>query len=333
MMLHVATVAAVVLAAAASGTDTTVQVRKGTRLHLHNFGGSIAVEAWPKSAVHIAAEHSSRVRIVLEETGPDLQVRAVSRRHPSRVDYSLRVPEWLPINLNGIHSDIRVKGSKAEVTAETVHGVVSVEGGEGFIRLSSMNGPIQVIKPRGRIELSAINDVVRVIGAEGEVTVNGVNGDIDLEDVMAELIAVTTVNGTVRFVGDLRKDGRYDFNTHQGDLILGVPEDLDATIKVATFNGEFESVLPVRLEKARHGGRFLFTLGSGSARVNLESFGGSIRLVRVVEALREAKERGREWREAELERQREAAEEAREREMERREEQREREREKERERH
>ena len=46
-----------------------------------------------------------------------------------------------------------------------------------------------------------------------------------------------------------------------------------------SFQGDFESAFPVTITE-RHGKRFEFTLGNGSARVELESFSGTIRLVR-----------------------------------------------------
>ncbi len=307
-------------AAAAAGTDTTVQARKGARLYLNNFGGNIAVEAWRKNAIHVVADHSDRVKVVIVESGPDIQVQYASRRRPARIDYRIQVPEWLPLNLEGIHSNIRVKGVNSDVLAETVHGLISVEGGSGLIRLSSMNGPVSSVKSRGRLEAESINEAVRVIDAQGEVVVSAVNGDIDLEGIDAGRISVSTVNGDVHFLGNLHKDGQYDFSTHQGDLILGMPENLDATISVATFNGDFESVFPVRLDNARYGRRFHFAMGEGSARLSLESFGGSIRLVSVAEAMRDAQERQREWLQEERERAQEELEEAHEREQERKEE-------------
>jgi hypothetical protein len=51
------------------------------------------------------------------------------------------------------------------------------------------------------------------------------------------------------------------------------------TITVATFNGDFESDFPVTIMGTRDK-RFSFTIGDGSARLELETFGGSIRLRR-----------------------------------------------------
>jgi hypothetical protein len=51
-------------------------------------------------------------------------------------------------------------------------------------------------------------------------------------------------------------------------------------VAVSTFNGEFESEFPVPLRGTRKGKGFNFSLGSGSAQVTLESFQGTIQLVR-----------------------------------------------------
>jgi hypothetical protein len=59
-----------------------------------------------------------------------------------------------------------------------------------------------------------------------------------------------------------------------------VAEKASAAVSVSTFNGEFESDFPVTLTETRKGKRFNFTIGSGSAQVTLESFQGTISLVR-----------------------------------------------------
>ena len=279
--------------AAPGGTDTTFSVRPGARLGVNNFGGEIVVTGWNKNTVRIVAQHSDRVRVVVAETGPNLEVRAATRRGiPARVDYAISVPEWMPLQLQGVYTDIQVKGVKSEISAETVKGEVNVEGGEGFLKLSSVEGPVFVSGAKGRLELNSINETVQVIGADGPIVVNAVNGDIDLQKIESELVEVSTVNGDVRFVGALRAHGRYNFSTHNGDLILGMPESANATVSVSTFSGDFQSAFPVQLERAaKPGRRFGFTMGSGAARINLESFEGTIQLKKALELIAEGKAR------------------------------------------
>ena len=74
--------------------------------------------------------------------------------------------------------------------------------------------------------------------------------------------------------------GRYALSTHNGDVTVTVAEGTSASVSVSTFNGEFESAFPVTLTETRKGKRFNFTIGGGSAQVTLESFQGTIQLVR-----------------------------------------------------
>ena len=278
MLLTLAT-ALITLATAPARTDTTIQVKPGVRLSVNNFGGEIKVSAGDKNVVRIAAEHSPRAKVKIAENGPNIEVHASSYRgHPVRVNYSIVVPGWMPLILQGIYTDIMVKGLHSEVTAETVRGEVNVEGGEGFVRASSVEGPVIVSGVQGRVEVNSVNDAVSVTGVKGEVVANAVNGDIHLNDIESSLVEASTVNGNVFYLGDLRDKGRYTFSTHNGDLVLGVPDRANATISVSTFNGEFDSDVPVTIDPTRKGKRFSFTVGSGNGVVNLESFEGTIQL-------------------------------------------------------
>ena len=87
------------------------------------------------------------------------------------------------------------------------------------------------------------------------------------------------MDGSIEYDATSKDGGRYRFQSHDGDVTASVPERANVTVSVATFSGNFESSFPVTLkDKAKH--RFTFTLGTGSARLELESFDGSIQLRR-----------------------------------------------------
>jgi DUF4097 and DUF4098 domain-containing protein YvlB len=163
---------------------------------------------------------------------------------------------------------------------ETVQGEIVVEGGEGLVSLQSVEGRVALRGAKGRIEVHSVNEDLLIAASSGDVTAETVNGEIVLERVDATGLAASTVNGDIEYDGPLRNGGRYALSSHNGDLTLTVAEGTNAAVSVSTFNGEFESEFPVTLTEARKGKRFSFTLGSGSAQVSLESFQGSIRLVR-----------------------------------------------------
>ncbi len=263
-------------------TDTTFDVHSGARLSISDFAGDITVASWPRNSVRITADHSDRARILVAGSGPNIEVRGASRHGvPVRVDYNVLVPVWMPLILQGIYTDISVKDMKSEVSAETVKGEVRVEGGEGLVRASSVEGGVYVDGARGRLELNTVNEGVNVTGSRGDIVVNAINGDIQLDGIESGSVDASTVNGDVSYSGELRENGHYTLSTHDGDLSFGMPEKANATVQVSTFSGDFESAFPVQLDRTHRGKRFNFTLGTGSALVNLESFEGTIRLRRL----------------------------------------------------
>lgn len=277
------TLATAVLSAllVAQQTDSTVPVERGQRLEVNAYGGELTVTTWGRNAVRVEGEPSSRSRVEITRSGPVLAVRTQSRRGPPELmELRVTVPDWMPLRLSGVYTDISVTGARGPIEAETVQGEVTVEGGSGLVSLQSVEGSVTLRGAKGRIEVSSVNEDVQVIGSSGEITATTVNGSVMLERVDATSVAATTVNGDVTYDGPVRNGGRYALSSHNGDLTLAVAEGTNASVSVSTFNGEFESDFPVTLTETRKGRRFSFTVGTGSAQVTLESFQGTIQLVR-----------------------------------------------------
>src|SRR5919109_851735 len=236
MFTTLATLAGLALA---QQTDTTVRVQAGARLEVNNFGGDIAVKTWSKSAVRIAASHSSRDRITIDASEQVVRVKSQGRRGPSQVvDYDIPVPVARALALPGVYTDISVEGSQGEITAETVQGSVKVSGGVGNVSLKSVQGDVTLEKARGRIDLNSVNETIKASQIVGDLSVETVNGDISLVQIES------------------------------------------ANAEASTVNGDVNACFPVQLTPGRTKHRFTFTVGSGSARVELESFDGDIRLCR-----------------------------------------------------
>lgn len=175
---------------------------------------------------------------------------------------------------------MKVVGIRAPVSAETVDGQVDVNGGQGLVSLRSVQGSVKLRGARGRISVNSVNEDIEVAGSSGDVAAQTVNGDIALQLGDAASVDANTVNGDITYSGPIRSSGRYALSTHNGDITLTVGDGTSASVAVSTFSGEFESEFPVSLKETRKGKGFNFALGSGSAQVTLESFQGTIRLVR-----------------------------------------------------
>ena len=190
----------------------------------------------------------------------------------------------MPVNLTGTYLDATIEGTQAEVTVETVHGNAKVTGGNGAVSLRSVEGVITVDKASGRVQATTVNEGIRITNSSGEITAETTNGDIFIDNAQTSNLEAFTVNGDVTFNGTIRDNGVYKLGTHNGDIRVGLGGANNATIFVRTFQGDFAADFPVQLpegQNARSGSkRFNFTLGSGSARIELQSFGGDIVLAR-----------------------------------------------------
>jgi hypothetical protein len=269
--MFIASLALALLASAESArptTDTTFAIRPGTRVVVENHAGQIRVDTWNRSEIRVVAQHKRRAHVVFDPSPGRLEITAEgSMGEPVWVDYQITVPAETPLELSGIDTDIEVEGARAEIKAESVQGDVIVHGGEGPVTASSVEGAVEVVGPRGRVEASSVNRSARVVGARGDVQASAISGDVYLEDL-------------VFFVGSYKANGSYSFSTHDGDLMIGVPEKASVSGSVATFQGDFASAFPVETNERRRGKQIHFTLGDGSARLEIEAFNGDVRLDR-----------------------------------------------------
>ncbi len=261
-------------------TDTTFAVRQGQRLAVTEFGGAVVVKTWRQNAVRVKAVHSSRATIRISTDGPVVSVNASGRHGPALVDYEILVPAWIPLAISGSPgAEVTIEGTQAEVTVETVEGSVRVVGGSGNISLRSVEGDISLDGARGHIELRSIDGSIEARNSSGDIKIETVDGNITMLDIESANVDASSVDGGIEYHGAIQDGGRYRLTTHDGDVTVSVPERANVTVSVATFSGSFDSCFPVTLKnKTKH--RFTFILGSGSARLELESFDGAINLCR-----------------------------------------------------
>jgi DUF4097 and DUF4098 domain-containing protein YvlB len=261
--------------------DSTVPVERGQRLEVNAFAGDVAVTAWNRDAVRVQADPAGSTGVEIDRNATTVTIRTSGRRGPpAAVDLRITVPAWMALDLSGVNTEFSITGSRAAIAAETVQGDVTAQGGEGLVSLRSVQGSVSLSGAKGRIEVHSVNADVAVSASAGEVTAETVNGDVTLDRVDATSVTATSLNGDVSYDGPIRTNGRYALSTHNGDVTVSVAEGTSASVTVSTFNGEFASAFPVTLTETRKGKRFSFRLGGGSAQVTLESFQGTIELVR-----------------------------------------------------
>jgi DUF4097 and DUF4098 domain-containing protein YvlB len=264
-------------------TDQTVPATRGTRLTIENRAGEVVIHAWDKDAVRVQARHNTRTKIDLRTTTGAINIDAAAEKGPSgSVDYDISAPAWMPVKIEGHYNYVSVEGVQGEISVETVRGDIVFKN-VGAAIAKTIEGAIQIDGARGKLTLSSVNDDIKVTGASGEVAADTTNGGVSLTGMASSNVEVASVNGDVVYEGTLADRGHYSFTNHNGDIELTVPDNSNATFNVRTYSGEFTTSLPVKgpdASQVRRGRRVAYTLGNGSAEVELESFGGDIKLRR-----------------------------------------------------
>jgi len=262
-------------------TDTIIAVPAGASLSVNNFGGGITVHGWNENRVKVHGETGRRGRVEVSLVGNTVVVKTGSREGaPSVIDLEISAPQSMALTLSGTYADITVDGMQGAISAETVNGEVNVKGGKGIITLQSIQGGVTLADASGRIEVNSVNEDVELTNVSGEIKVETTNGEVMLSGIQSSSVDAGTINGDVTYEGTVTDGGSYSFGSHNGDISVSIPERANVTITTATANGDIDASFPLPLTNTTGRHRKTFKIGTGSARMELESFQGDINMRR-----------------------------------------------------
>ncbi len=265
-----------IVSAALSAPDTIIELRRGDRVVVEGLSGEVVVEAWSRSAMEVGGE-----ALGLSVSRSGNRIRIVPGDPKSRgldVEATLRLPEWVDVDIQGRSLGVAVSGMRGEVKVRNVSGDIRVRDVEGRLDLSSHEGGIEVTGARGEVSALSRGDQVRLRDVTGAVAVESGSDDVILEAVTSSSLQARTLDGDLYFEGPLATGGTYSFSVHDGDAILVLPADAGARVSVATFDGEFTSDFQVVFQGFHSAGSMAFTLGDGGAEVSVQVFDGEISL-------------------------------------------------------
>ena len=126
----------------------------------------------------------------------------------------------------------------------------------------------------------SVNEDIELTNVSGEIKVETTNGGIMMTGIQSSSVDAGTINGDVVYEGTVTDGGSYSFASHNGDISVSIPERANVTVTTATANGDIDAsfTLPLTSTTGKH--RKTFKIGSGSARMELESFQGDINMRR-----------------------------------------------------
>jgi DUF4097 and DUF4098 domain-containing protein YvlB len=264
----------------AAEIDTTIAFSRNGTVELQVARGEIIVTGWSREQVRVrATSERSALRFDASASHLSLGLRTgTSRSGDTR--FEVTVPVGVRVRANSASGDIRITGSKGEVEARAQGGDIEVEDA-GRTEITAFSGDVDASGINGDLHIEVLSGDVQVRQVAGDVEVKTVSGEIDLRDVRSKYVRVGSTSGDITFDGTIDAAGRYELQTHSGDVDLNLPANVGAVLTLATYSGGIESDFPLTLtpsDWAKQGKEFNFTLGRGGARIRAESFSGDINI-------------------------------------------------------
>jgi DUF4097 and DUF4098 domain-containing protein YvlB len=272
--------AALTFGLALQQTDTTFAVRGRARLVLDAHDGAAVVGVWDRQQIHVQATHAVRGTVSIRQGTSSVRVEAEGHRGPARgVRFEITVPREFGVAIDGVNIVATVDGVHGDVDVDNVEGEITIRNVVGNVSIESVSGSVVVDNVRGNVSAGSTNQGLRITGVRGNVEAESTNGSIVMRTIEGNLVEASTINGIIEYDGAVRDDGRYYLGAFNGQITMSIPERANASITVRTANGRIVTSFPIPLQSTREN-RISFNVGTGSARVELESHNGTIQLVR-----------------------------------------------------
>jgi len=174
--------------------------------------------------------------------------------------------------------DIDISHSASEIEIETELG-----DSDRWYSFGSTSGQVryEIIVPGGT-ELDSIETVngdVTISGVSGNVSAESVNGDLDISDLVGD-VNLSTVNGSVNAAfAKCADEQSIKTETVNGRVTISLPESSDVQITADTLNGGINGRdFGLKTEEGFVGSDLSGQIGSGSARLNVDTVNGSIKI-------------------------------------------------------
>lgn len=266
--------------------DTTVAVTPDTRLEVRIPHGEVRVTTGAEGRVRVDGSPDVGWLLELRRRGNTLYLALPEEMdeqdpEPGRQVVRIEVPPELETRIESEDADVYVDGLSGFVTVEAGDGDVVVRGPAGRVDARSVDGDVDVTGATGSVDAYSPDGEVRVSGVSGDVRAESIDGEVILTDLTSRNVQASSTDGEVELSGELMPGASYRLSSHDGDVLLRVAGEPDASFQVTVYEGTFTSSrsLPgVERTREGRGTRYRFLLGSGSSRVQLETFDGDIHL-------------------------------------------------------
>jgi hypothetical protein len=283
-----------------------VKVGRDGRVSISNISGAITVTAAAGDEVSIDAVKRGRtdrsaldrVHILVEEHPGRVDVRtdydrSFFRENMVSVDYTVVVPAGASLDLYSISGQLKVDGVNGSVRFGTVSGNITGTRTPRVEYVRTVSGEIDLgeVSQADNLVISSVSGNIQLAGVKARsLDLNTVSGEMRVRDAACERLVAKGLSGNFDYSGTLARNGRYEVNSHSGQVRFAVADTPGFELNAGSFSGQVHSDFQLTIGgdrtrdlRTRRGPRnesVRGTYGDGSASLNLRTFSGSISILK-----------------------------------------------------
>jgi len=249
-------------------------------IRIQNLVGSVTVTGWTRDSVvvtgAVAETGTDRFEVHRGNGGAKMGFFGTATDlAPSHID--VRLPEGTQLWIKTASADVVVRGMTGGLDVYSVSGRIDVAGTPREVFAESMTGAIEVAADTRTVRAKSASGDITVRGEVSDVVATTVSGGVTAEGSAFERGRFESVEGDVRYLGEIPRGGWLDFINHSGTVEFVVPRSTAAAFEVTTFEGGFDDRIGVRAASGGNdlkGRRLTFTMGGGGSTVTVRNFKG-----------------------------------------------------------
>lgn len=290
--------------------NRSLDVSKTPYVQIEHVNGSAKVIAWDKSEVKVTGTLGDRTeKFIFEKDDNEVLIKVKVENNrgwnnwgsDNGDDLEIFVPRQSKVYYSAVNADVELVQVRGGARVETVNGSIDAKELAGRIRLESVNGRITAGSLEGDVKISTVNGTIDsrsskgkedsyesvngnidVVSESGDINVETVNGDIELELGKVNQLNMDTVNGSIDAKLELAENGEIEASSVGGSINLYLQSDVSARFDIEGHAGGniTNKLSDDKMQKAKYGpNRWLkFSLNGGSAKVNVSTVSGRVRL-------------------------------------------------------
>ena len=267
-----------ITATGGSGRDVTIEISKTSR------GRTEADAARGLKEVTTQISHQGS-RATVETRYPDQD-----RNNRQQQDYSVSVaydvtaPVGTSVSIHNLSGSVTIKNINGEISVDVASGDIGISQAARIGIVKTLSGDVTLtdIKSTSAVDAGTLSGNVRVERVQApRIAVNTISGDVTASEMTVEIASLKTTSGSVGYTGTFTRTGKYDLQSHSGNVTVTVLGNSGFDLTARTFSGSVRPDAAFGLKQQSTGrSEVRGVVGDGGAVVTATTFSGNVIIVR-----------------------------------------------------